>query len=81
MDTNRVQLVFTLEEDCSSIKFKSFVDGEASDDQKTFVAAIYAAVMDVCQTDEVFTYYLQVADQMAEEEVRKQKRAHLKLIH
>tara|TARA_Y100000015_G_C2393464_1_gene91442 strand:+ start:733 stop:978 length:246 start_codon:yes stop_codon:yes gene_type:complete len=81
MDTNRVSLIVTIEDDCSSIRFKGQCDGKPSDEQNAFAAAIYAAVMDIAQDDETFTYYLKVADALAEEEDRAEKRSKLKLIH
>ena len=67
MDTNRVSLTITIEEDCSSVKFKGEVDGAASDDQNAMSAAIYAAVTDIVLTPEVFDYYTEMAAEMGKE--------------
>jgi len=81
MDTGRLSLVITLESDCSKMKFKGSCDGTPTEDQNAFAAAIYAAVSDITQSDETFTYYLQLADGLAKEEERIDKRKHLKLMH
>ena len=64
MDTNRVSLTITIEEDCSSVKFKGEVDGIASNDQNAMSAAIYAAVTDLTLTPEIFEYYSDMAVEM-----------------
>lgn len=81
MDTNRVTLFVTIEDDCSTVRFKGQCDGKPSDDQNAITAAIYAAVLDVVQDSDTFTYYLALADELAEEEARAEKRANLKLVH
>jgi hypothetical protein len=67
MDTNRVSLTVTIEEDCSSVKFKGECDGTPSDDQNDVAAAIYAAVTDITLTPEIFEYYLAMAVEMGKE--------------
>ena len=64
MDTNRVSLTVTIEEDCSSVKFKGECDGTPSADQNEVASAIYAAVTDISLTPEVFEYYLAMAVEM-----------------
>ncbi len=81
MDTGRMSLIITLESDCSSVRFRGECDGEATEEQSALTAAIYAAVTDITQDSETYTYYLQLADSLAEEEERVEKRKHLKLIH
>jgi hypothetical protein len=81
MDTNRVSLIITIEEDCSSIKFRGECDGKPNDDQNALTAAIYAAAMDIAQDSDVFTHYLAIADALAEEEHKADMRKSLKLIH
>ncbi len=81
MDTNRVSLIITIEDDCSTVKFKGECDGNPSDEQYAFTSAIYAAAMDVVQSDEVFTHYLKVAEQIADAEEREEKQPQLKLVH
>lgn len=67
MDTNRVSLTVTIEEDCSSVKFKGECDGTPSNDQNDVAAAIYAAVTDISLTPEIFEYYLAMAVEMGKE--------------
>ena len=40
MDTNRVSLIVTIEDDCSSIRFKGQCDGKPSDEQNAFAIAV-----------------------------------------
>jgi|TARA_R110002096_G_C14392490_1_gene706648 hypothetical protein len=67
MDTNRVSLIITIEEDCSSVKFKGECDGAASEDQSDVAAAIYAAVSDIAANPDTLEYFLEMAAEMAKE--------------
>jgi len=67
MDTNRVSLTVTIEEDCSSVKFKGECDGTPSPDQNEIASAIYAAITDITLTPEIFEYYLAMAVEMGKE--------------
>jgi len=70
MDTNRVSLTITIEEDCSSIKFKGECDGTPSEDQNDVAAAIYAAVSDIAENTDTFEYFFEMAQEMAKEEYK-----------
>tara|TARA_R110000822_G_scaffold265007_1_gene389033 strand:+ start:281 stop:523 length:243 start_codon:yes stop_codon:yes gene_type:complete len=67
MDTNRVSLIITIEEDCTSIKFKGEVDGTASEDQNDVAAAIFSAVSDIAANSDTLDYFLEMSELMAEE--------------
>lgn len=68
MDTNRVSLIITIEEDCSSVKFKGECDGAASADQNDIASAIYAAVTDVVISPETLEYYLEMAAELSKQQ-------------
>ena len=81
MDTGRLSLTITIENDCSSIKFKGECDGDSSYEQNAFAAAIYAAVTDIVENDDTFNRYLDLADEMAEVLEKADRRKNLKLVH
>ena len=85
MDTGRMTLLLTLDADCSSVKFTGDCDGEPTIEQNGIGAAIYAAVVDIINDEDVLLHYLALASAMAdeeeEEEEKKPKQFELKLVH
>ena len=84
MDTGRMTLLLTLDADCSSVKFTGECDGEPTIEQNGIGAAIYAAIVDIINDDDVLMHYLALASAMAdeeEEEEKKPKQFELKLVH
>ena len=84
MDTGRMTLLLTLDADCSSVKFTGECDGEPTIEQNGIGAAIYAAIVDIINDDDVLMHYLALASAMAdeeEEEEKKPKQFKLKLVH
>ena len=84
MDTGRMTLLLTLDADCSSIKFTGECDGEPTIEQNGIGAAIYAAIVDIINDEDVLMHYLALASAMAdeeEEEEKKPKQFKLKLVH
>ena len=82
MDTNRLSLIITIEDDCSSVKFKRECDGTTSNDQDAMAAAIYAAVTDIALSPETFDYYLAMAEELSKEQhEEKPEQFKLKLVH
>ena len=80
METGRLSLVITFESDCSSVKFKGECDGEPTLEQSAYGGAIYAAVQDIVNNEEVLTHYLKLAQDLTEEEPA-QEQFKLKLVH
>jgi hypothetical protein len=85
MDTGRMTLLLTLDADCSSVKFTGECDGEPTIEQNGIGAAIYAAIVDIINDEDVLMHYLALASAMAdeeeEEEEKKPKQFELKLVH
>tara|TARA_R110002153_G_scaffold84299_2_gene211156 strand:- start:1606 stop:1860 length:255 start_codon:yes stop_codon:yes gene_type:complete len=84
MDTGRMTLLLTLDADCSSVKFTGECDGEPTHEQNGIGAAIYAAIVDIINDEDVLMHYLALASAMAdeeEEEEKKPKQFKLKLVH
>ena len=84
MDTGRMTLLLTLDADCSSVKFTGECDGEPTIEQNGIGAAIYAAIVDIINDDDVLMHYLALASAMAdeeEEEENKPEQFKLKLVH
>ena len=85
MDTGRMTLLLTLDADCSSVKFTGECDGEPTIEQNGIGAAIYAAIVDIINDEDVLMHYLALASAMAdeeeEEEEKKPKQFKLKLVH
>tara|TARA_R110002153_G_scaffold252395_1_gene410156 strand:+ start:24 stop:278 length:255 start_codon:yes stop_codon:yes gene_type:complete len=84
MDTGRMTLMLTLDADCSSVKFTGECDGEPTIEQNGIGAAIYAAVIDIINDEDVLLHYLALASAMAdeeEEEENKPEQFKLKLVH
>jgi hypothetical protein len=85
MDTGRMTLMLTLDADCSSVKFTGECDGEPTIEQNGIGAAIYAAIVDIINDEDVLMHYLALASAMAdeeeEEEEKKPKQFKLKLVH
>jgi len=84
MDTGRMTLLLTLDADCSSVKFTGECDGTATMEQQGIGAAIYAAVVDIINDEDVLMHYLAIASAMAdeeEEEEEKPEQFKLKLVH
>jgi len=83
MDTGRMTLLLTLDADCSSVKFTGECDGEPTIEQNGIGAAIYAAIVDIINDEDVLMHYLALASAMAdeeEEEEKKPKQFKLKLV-
>ena len=77
-------LLLTLDADCSSVKFTGECDGEPTIEQNGIGAAIYAAIVDIINDEDVLMHYLALASAMAdeeEEEEKKPKQFKLKLVH
>jgi len=85
MDTGRMTLLLTLDADCSSVKFTGECDGEPTIEQNGIGAAIYAAIVDIINDEDVLMHYLAlasaIADEEEEEEETKPKQFKLKLVH
>ena len=84
MDTGRMTLLLTLDADCSSVKFTGECDGEPTIEQNGIGAAIYAAIVDIINDEDVLMHYLALASAMAdeeEEEENKPEQFKLKLVH
>ena len=84
MDTGRMTILLTLDADCSSVKFTGECDGEPTIEQNGIGAAIYAAIVDIINDEDVLMHYLALASAMAdeeEEEEKKPKQFKLKLVH
>jgi hypothetical protein len=84
MDTGRMTLLLTLDADCSSVKFTGECDGEPTIEQNGIGAAIYAAIVDIINDEDVLMHYLALASALAdeeEEEEKKPKQFELKLVH
>ena len=84
MDTGRMTLLLTLDADCSSVNFTGECDGEPTIEQNGIGAAIYAAIVDIINDEDVLMHYLALASAMAdeeEEEEKKPKQFKLKLVH
>ena len=76
--------MLTLDADCSSVKFTGDCDGEPTIEQNGIGAAIYAAVIDIINDEDVLLHYLALASAMAdeeEEEENKPEQFKLKLVH
>tara|TARA_B110000238_G_C15948769_1_gene362283 strand:+ start:460 stop:696 length:237 start_codon:yes stop_codon:yes gene_type:complete len=76
-------LILTVEADCESVKFNGECDGEPTPEQSGIGAAIYAAVVDIINDEDILMYYLAFASAMEdeEEEEEKPKQFKLKLVH
>ena len=83
METGRLSLVITFESDCSSVKFKGECDGDPTLEQSAYGGAIYAAVQDIVNDEEVLMYYLDMATALMKEEDEEpaKKKVKLKLVH
>ena len=84
METGRLSLIITFESDCSSVKFKGECDGDPTLEQSAYGGAIYAAVQDIVNNEEVLMHYLEMATAVMKEEDNKEpakKKFKLKLVH
>ena len=85
METGNLSLIITFNSDCTSVKFKGECDGEPSMEQSAYGAAIYAAVQDIVNEEEILMHYLELATTLYgeedDEEVPEKKQFELKLVH
>lgn len=83
MKTGRMTLNLTVDPDCESVRFSGECDGEPTHEQSGIGAAIYAAVVDILNDEEILMHYLALASAMADEEDEEEKpeQFKLKLVH
>jgi len=86
METGDIQLIITLDSKCEKMKYRSYqVDGgKPTDDQSVFGAVFYAALSHVVSDEEVFDFYLKLANEInkkASQGKTEKSKPHLKVVH
>lgn len=83
MNTDKLSLVITFNSDCTSVKFRGECDGDPTEEHSVYGAAIYAAVQDIVNDEDILWHYFDLATSLyaEEEDEPKQKQFELKLVH
>tara|TARA_B110000091_G_C13501754_1_gene344639 strand:+ start:94 stop:348 length:255 start_codon:yes stop_codon:yes gene_type:complete len=84
METGSLSLIITFNSECTSVKFKGACDGEPTNEQSAYGAAIYAAVQDIANNEEILMHYLELANTLYREDLEieaEKKQFELKLVH
>ena len=83
MNTDKLSIVITFNSDCTSVKFKGECDGDPTEEHTVYGAAIYAAVQDIVNDEDILWYYFDLATTLyaEEEDEPEQKQFQLKLVH